>query len=79
MTIGLAVRERMLLMPAALMMAACNPDSSIELINRTERSPLKWNLDKFSILMCCRASMWVLSLRPLQRGDETSGRRGARE
>ncbi|KYN38331.1 hypothetical protein ALC56_07371 [Trachymyrmex septentrionalis] len=66
-------------MPAALMMAACNPGSSVELINRTERSPLKWNLDKFSMPMCCRASMWVLSLRPLQRGDETSGGGEARE
>jgi len=41
----------MLPMPAALMMAACDPSPSVELINRTERSPLKWNLDKFSVLM----------------------------
>jgi len=75
MTIEPAVRERMLPKLAALMMAACDP---VELINRTEQSPLKWNLDKFSVLMCRQASMWVLSLRPLQRGDETSGRRGAR-
>ncbi|KYN04672.1 hypothetical protein ALC62_04447 [Cyphomyrmex costatus] len=48
---------------------SCGP--SVELINRTERSPLKWNLDKFSMLMCCQASMWVLSLRPTETAHTT--------
>lgn len=46
-----------------------------ELINRAERSPLKWNLDKFSMLMLPgRYSMWALSLRPLK--EERKRRRG---
>jgi len=46
-----------------------------ELINRAERSPLKWNLDKFSVLMLPgRYSMWALSLRPLK--EERKRRRG---
>lgn len=43
-------------------------DPSVELINRAGRSPLKWNLDKFSVLML-PASMWALSLRPLKEKD----------
>lgn len=42
--------------------------TAVELINRAERSPLKWNLDKFSVLML-PASMWALSLRPLKEED----------
>lgn len=68
MTIGAFVRERE------------SPhddyrDPVVELINRGEQSPLKWNLDKFSVLML-PTSMGALSLRPLKGERRPQAGRG---
>lgn len=60
------------------MMAACDPGPSVELINRTERSPLKWNLDKFSVAdaagLACGYYLYDLFKEEMRRrGSEAQG------